>query len=65
MSTISGMYIEKAKQASNLLAEIISACTPNGPLAVVGPYQEVLVNASVALRNIQAELREQDKKEKE
>ena len=57
-SVIRGMYIEKARQASTLLADIISAPGMDEIMTTVDPYREKLLEAHRALMEIQNKLRE-------
>jgi hypothetical protein len=54
---IRGMYIEKARQASALLAEIISGTEVGDVMANVEPYREKLQEAHRSLMEIQYALR--------
>lgn len=55
---IRGMYIEKARQAASLLAEIVSATGMAEVMETIDPHREKLLDAHRALREIQDTLRE-------
>jgi hypothetical protein len=56
-NVILGMYIEKARQASILIAEIISVPGVDEIIHTVEPYREKLQEVHRALMEIQYELR--------
>ena len=55
---IRGMYIEKARQAASLLAEIVSATGMGAVMNTVDPHREKLLEAHRALMEIQNKVRE-------
>ena len=60
MSTVlRGMYIEKARQAGALLAEIVGVPGHDNMDKIVDPYRDVLLKAHQALMEIQNQMRKQ------
>lgn len=60
-SVLRGIYIEKVRQATMLLADIVGASDHDNIATHVTPYLKILSDAQNALRNIHDQLRQDPK----